>query len=147
MTTDEELPAWYLAVQQRARDEASTAPTATVQATQYVVSCLPEGHINRHRFTINVTYRGDGAWAVIDSSHCLSSTGTWDYEHVPFFFKQWGEYGPTGYLVIGGTSKGTLLAGDPVDNMGHRVELARLGKKAAGRELDGRTWDQFPART
>lgn len=63
---------------------------------------------------------------------------------VPFFFKQWGEWAPTGYLVIGGTSKGTLLAGDPVDDMGHRVELGRIGKKAAGRELDGRTWDQFP---
>lgn len=63
---------------------------------------------------------------------------------VPFFFKQWGEYAPTGYLVIGATSKGTLLAGDPVDDLGHRVELARVGKKRAGRELDGRTWDQFP---
>jgi protein gp37 len=63
---------------------------------------------------------------------------------IPFFFKQWGEYAPTGYLVIGGTSKGTLLAGDPVDDLGHRVELARVGKKAAGRELDGRTHDAFP---
>jgi protein gp37 len=63
---------------------------------------------------------------------------------VPFFFKQWGEYAPTGYLVIGGTSKGTLLAGEPVDDLGHRVELARVGKKNAGRELDGRTWDEFP---
>lgn len=63
---------------------------------------------------------------------------------VPFFFKQWGEYAPTGYLVIGGTSKGVLLVGDPVDDLGHRVELARVGKKRAGRELDGRTWDEFP---
>jgi protein gp37 len=66
-------------------------------------------------------------------------------DHVPFFFKQWGEYAPTGYLVIGGTSKGTLLAGAPVDDLGHRVELARVGKKNAGRELDGRTHDAFPA--
>ena len=63
---------------------------------------------------------------------------------VPFFFKQFGEYAPTGYLVIGGTSKGVLLVGDPVDDLGHRVELARVGKKKAGRELDGRTWDEFP---
>lgn len=63
---------------------------------------------------------------------------------VPFFFKQWGEYAPTGYLVIGGTSKGTLLAGDPVDDLGHRVEVARVGKRAAGRDLDGRTWDEMP---
>jgi protein gp37 len=64
---------------------------------------------------------------------------------VPFFFKQWGEYAPTGYLVIGGTSKGVLLVGEPVDDLGHRVELARVGKKQAGRELDGRTHDAFPA--
>lgn len=63
---------------------------------------------------------------------------------VPFFFKQWGEYAPTGYVVIGGTTKGTLLAGDPVDDLGHRIELARVGKKNAGRELDGRTHDEFP---
>jgi protein gp37 len=64
--------------------------------------------------------------------------------HVPFFFKQWGEYAPTGYLVIGGTSRGAILTGEPVDDLGHRVELARVGKKNAGRELDGRTWDEFP---
>ncbi|MFI6055472.1 phage Gp37/Gp68 family protein [Streptomyces violascens] len=64
---------------------------------------------------------------------------------VPFFFKQYGEYAPTGYLVIGGTTKGTLLIGDPVDDLGHRFELARVGKKAAGRELDGREWNELPA--
>ncbi|MEV8033945.1 phage Gp37/Gp68 family protein [Streptomyces sp. NPDC086182] len=63
---------------------------------------------------------------------------------VPFFFKQWGEYAPTGYLVIGATSKGALLAGAPVDDLGHRVELARVGKAKAGRELDGRTHDALP---
>jgi protein gp37 len=38
----------------------------------------------------------------------------------PFHFKQWGDHGPG------------------ADG------LARLGKKRAGRELDGRTWDQLP---
>lgn len=37
---------------------------------------------------------------------------------VPFFFKQWGTYDPSG---------------------------KRVGKKAAGRILDGRTWDEMPA--
>ncbi|MFK8851305.1 hypothetical protein [Streptomyces sp. Ac-502] len=55
-----------------------------------------------------------------------------------------GEYAPTGYLVIGGTARGAILTGDPVDDMGHRVEIARVGKKRAGRELDGRTHDAFP---
>ena len=76
-------------------------------------------------------------WATTLRDQCAAAD-------VPFFFKQWGEYAPTGYLVIGATSKGVLLAGDPVDDMGHRIELARVGKKTAGRELDGRTHDAFP---
>ncbi|WP_062214663.1 DUF5131 family protein [Streptomyces sp. NBRC 109706] len=63
---------------------------------------------------------------------------------VPFLFKQWGEYVPTGYLVIGGTGSGTLAFKDPVDELGHRVEVRRVGKGRAGRELDGRVWDEFP---
>lgn len=63
---------------------------------------------------------------------------------VPFFFKQWGEYAPTGWHVIGRPQKGHALVGDPIDDLGHRHEMRRVGKKAAGRELDGRTWDQFP---
>lgn len=76
-------------------------------------------------------------WAATLRDQCIKA-------EVPFFFKQWGEYAPTGYLVIGGTSRGVLLVGDPVDGLGHRVELARVGKKNAGRELEGRTWDEFP---
>lgn len=40
---------------------------------------------------------------------------------VPFFFKQWGEWGPY-----------------------YSEKIVRVGKKKAGRMLDGRTWDQFP---
>jgi len=46
---------------------------------------------------------------------------------VPFLFKQWGEYGPN---VLG---------------VNDSEPLTRLGKKAAGRLLDGRTWDEMPA--
>lgn len=76
-------------------------------------------------------------WATALRDQCTAAD-------VPFFFKQWGEYAPTGWLVIGGAKKGVLVAGEPVDDLGHRVELARVGKKKAGRELDGRTWDQYP---
>ncbi|MFE1949970.1 DUF5131 family protein [Streptomyces sp. NPDC059524] len=79
----------------------------------------------------------DPTWAQSLRDQCAEA-------NVPFFFKQWGEYAPTGYLVIGGTSRGVLLVGDPVDDMGHRVEIARIGKKNAGRQLDGRTHDAFP---
>lgn len=51
---------------------------------------------------------------------------------VPFLFKQWGEHAPN-WLN---------------DDMGQKIEgsewVERIGKKAAGRLLDGRTWDQFP---
>jgi protein gp37 len=64
--------------------------------------------------------------------------------NVPFLFKQWGEYAPTGYMAIGARPKGCVFVGDPIDDLGHRWEMRRVGKKAAGRELDGRTWDEFP---
>jgi protein gp37 len=51
---------------------------------------------------------------------------------VPFHFKQWGNWAPAeepsqASRVIGGTP------------------LVRVTKKAAGRHLDGKTWDQLPA--
>ncbi|MER8002980.1 phage Gp37/Gp68 family protein [Streptomyces sp. NPDC095613] len=66
---------------------------------------------------------------------------------VPYLFKQWGEYQPTDWKVIGGpTDKRNVLVGDPIDDLGHRWEMRRVGKGKAGRELDGRTHDAFPAR-
>ena len=54
---------------------------------------------------------------------------------VPFFFKQWGEYGPmpAGMLEI----NSNFRADDPY----------RFGKKAAGRLLDGREWNEYPKGT
>lgn len=51
---------------------------------------------------------------------------------VAFFFKQWGEFGPVDKHAL------VRVAGEDI------VGYARLGKKAAGRILDGRTWDEFP---
>lgn len=44
---------------------------------------------------------------------------------VPFFFKQWGTWGPS-------------------NEAGSGDELQCMGKSQAGRLLDGRTWDEFP---
>jgi protein gp37 len=63
---------------------------------------------------------------------------------VPYLFKQWGEYQPTGYMAIGARQKGCVFVGDPIDDLGHRWEMRRVGKGKAGRELDGRTHDEFP---
>jgi protein gp37 len=56
---------------------------------------------------------------------------------VPFFFKQWGEYTPTHIF-------------DPAmvkvpSGKGYNSAMVRVGKKAAGCLLDGRTWDEGPA--
>ena len=63
---------------------------------------------------------------------------------VPFFFKQWGSWAPTGWHGIGRALPGSILVGDPVDMHGHRVEMARVSKKSESRELDGREWNEFP---
>jgi protein gp37 len=70
---------------------------------------------------------------------------------VPYFFNQWGEYVPTGQGDVR-ASRWELywdgLAGDWTSQQLHREdgpEMNRVGKKAAGRLLDGRTWDEFPA--
>jgi protein gp37 len=59
---------------------------------------------------------------------------------VPFLFKQWGEWAP---CPIG---DGPDLVTDAVfaKGPGHDGAVWRIGKKAAGRGLDGLTWDQFP---
>lgn len=73
---------------------------------------------------------------------------------VAFFFKQWGEWAP-------GASRDTgpeMVPGDLYETktvFGHTAWIAaqdefwsplleRFGKRAAGRLLDGRTWDQMP---
>jgi protein gp37 len=63
---------------------------------------------------------------------------------VPFFFKQWGNWAPNGWRGIGRFTGRERLVGEPLDDMGHREVIERVGKHAAGRELDGRTWDEYP---
>lgn len=74
---------------------------------------------------------------------------------VPFHFKQFGEFTsvagaddpwfrevPTYWMATDGrvTDEATALA-----DGGSWVGMHRVGKKAAGRELDGQTWDEYPA--
>lgn len=61
-----------------------------------------------------------------------------------FHFKQWGEWVET--------ANGTTIAHGDGETTTRRIPLprgavrvTRVGKKAAGRELEGRTWDEFPA--
>ena len=69
---------------------------------------------------------------------------------VPFFFKQWGEWeprelwspGPVMQIAIDKSGSVVPIDVAPQDVGGQR--FVRVGKKAAGRVLDGRTWDEYP---
>lgn len=88
---------------------------------------------------------------------------------VPYFFKQWGEWAPDEWvdeegdrhvgrkpeakdprsLVMHPAGMTALTPDNPFDpwDRGHpnwHTVMRRVGKKAAGRELDGRTWDEYP---
>jgi protein gp37 len=60
---------------------------------------------------------------------------------IPFHFKQWGHWRPD-YDGASSTRKRTEVE----DAKGRSIVLVRLSKHAAGRELDGRTWDELPLR-
>ena len=89
---------------------------------------------------------------------------------VPFFFKQWGEWSPLAPLDGDGrfdwsgarvvANDGTVYKPDDIaypdgprygeairadHGRAHLTNMYRVGKHAAGRELNGRTWDEFPA--
>lgn len=71
---------------------------------------------------------------------------------VPFLFKQWGEWAPASWSDVDRGRPGQVLAWDgarksldqAVDPVAGDALLARVGRAAAGRELDGRTWDELP---
>jgi protein gp37 len=77
---------------------------------------------------------------------------------VPFFFKQWGEWRPMSATCIGCGDDGWVA---PTPEARYVYEngfskspktlksegfayMVKVGKKRAGRMLDGRTWDEFP---
>lgn len=63
-------------------------------------------------------------WARSLRDQCVASG-------VPFFFKQWGEYAPRCAAI-----------NEPSEWDG--MNMVRVGKKSAGRLLDGKEWNQYP---
>ncbi len=77
-----------------------------------------------------------------------------------FFFKQWGEWSPASAnevdengvwkgrgeaKYVWGTEKCGYYCDEAVGHVDHREALMkRVGKKKAGRMLDGREWNEFP---
>lgn len=66
---------------------------------------------------------------------------------VPFFFKQWGAWHPydgqsntLATVQLNGASSRTWTT----DVFGDEALMERVGKKKAGRLLDGREWNEFP---
>lgn len=59
---------------------------------------------------------------------------------VRFHFKQFGNWKPVGLRQVNGYEARTLFLSN-----GERITVANVGKKRAGRVLDGVTWDQVPS--
>ena len=91
------------------------------------------------------------AWARSLRDQCVEAG-------VPFLFKQWGEWSPerpAGYhkvserrwshQMFSWARDGSVYnpRNPPCDHFPSTV-VYRIGKHAAGRELDGRTWDEYP---
>lgn len=69
---------------------------------------------------------------------------------VPILFKQWGEWIPAEFpsseeCFAEDGSERTLEGRIKRLRVDGHVDMARIGKKAAGRLLDGRTWDEVPS--
>lgn len=67
---------------------------------------------------------------------------------VPFFFKQWGEWCPIDEATLGlvGNHEMDLWPGEVGDPRTLPTLMLQVGKKAAGRLLDGKEWNQLPWR-
>lgn len=86
-------------------------------------------------------------WAMALRNQCAAAG-------VPFLFKQWGEWCPRGpegwgYPCVDGVPRLRMTdrghnGQDLAAEGGNDVWMNRAGKKAAGRQLAGRTHDEFP---
>lgn len=93
---------------------------------------------------------GPGAWPMHPEWARKVRDDCKDYG-VPFFFKQWGEWSASetdpvrlpGFVSQAGAWSSTQLCGYGREHSG-TVSIWRVGKKVAGRLLDGRTHDERP---
>ena len=83
-------------------------------------------------------------WALSLRDGCLAAG-------VPFFFKQWGEWhfdpqhsSPRARVYMDSTGKIFECMGTNQEYQLGRLAFDRVGKKAAGRLLDGHEWNEFP---
>jgi protein gp37 len=74
-------------------------------------------------------------WARSIRDQCLAAG-------VPFFFKQWGEHIPADKAHW--SEDQVRNSFNPTQKKSKHYDFYRVGKKTAGRILDGRTWDEMP---
>lgn len=72
-------------------------------------------------------------WVIDIRDQCIAA-------NVPFLLKQWGEWAP--FHELRANEPG--IAGKAWHNFDPDTSVCKVGKKKAGRILDGRTWDKFP---
>lgn len=79
------------------------------------------------------------AWAARLCDECVMAK-------VPFFFKQWGEWLHATQMeaAFTPTELDTLSRNTLCRDTGHGDLYFKVGKKRAGRQLDGSDWNQFP---
>ena len=165
------IPPWiYLGftAENQARFDERWAYMKDIPASVVWVSHGPA--LGRIDYPSDFLARGQGAWVVtegesgrharpmhpdiprLDRDQCQDAG-------VPFFFKQWGEWAWAPRFAVGENTRLRICRGgkvEPVDftkktlpeggflMFGTEYVIGRIGKKAAGRELDGRLWSEFP---
>jgi protein gp37 len=106
------------------------------------------------------TFKGTGAYG-LDWVICGGETGSgarpmhpdWarslrdqcQAAQVPFFFKQWGEFGPSELRTSQGMTDHTNGRYHPIADPTCKGLVARLGRTKAGRVLDGQEWSEVPS--
>lgn len=63
---------------------------------------------------------------------------------VPFFFKRWGAWVDFQDATASEAVPASRICNGAIDTLPDGTEMIRVGKKAAGRLLDGREWNQWP---
>ena len=85
-----------------------------------------------------------------DGEHRSSTCGC-PCDDTAFFFKQWGAWRPIEDDLNGTVGRWVGPNGNTYSTPGtladQRELMSRFGKNVAGRELDGRTWDEMPERS
>lgn len=119
-----ESPLYYSRIRHLQRVEASVR----FLSCEPLLAPLPELPLSGIGWVIAGGESGPGA-RPMDPAWVRDIRDQCERMEVPFFFKQWGAWG-----LVESESSGT-------------PELRRLGKKVAGRLLDGRTWDGMPVLT